>query len=223
VPEPNRRRLEFGACPRFWRRQQCHEAGVTSTGRMDGRPAGWPSGDLVLGDPTPTGVRLAAPAHRLGRQLMPVCRHLIAGFLSISAAAFAENQGGLLQRAQQGSLLPRTIITPGGVKLTPGVSGGMLHGLELGASPRSNAAAVTSSRSTSAGPSNSAFLGLSRGTLGCGARNTDGNVRVNQDCGFRPQNETSIKVNPNDFDNLIGGMNDYRTGEGFQGFAFSID
>jgi len=154
---------------------------------------------------------------------MPVCRHLIAGFLSISAAAFAENQGGLLQRAQQGSLLPRTIITPGGVKLTPGVSGGMLHGLELGASPRSNAAAVTSSRSTSAGPSNSAFLGLSRGTLGCGARNTDGNVRVNQDCGFRPQNETSIKVNPNDFDNLIGGMNDYRTGEGFQGFAFSID
>jgi len=37
-------------------------------------------------------------------------------------------------------------------------------------------------------------LKISQGTLGCRARNTDGNVRVNQDCTFRRQAEELIKI-----------------------------
>jgi len=65
---------------------------------------------------------------------------------------------------------------------------------------------------TSGPSSTGTLLGLSRGTNGCGARNNDGNVRVNQDCGFRGQAEEIIKFNPADPDNLIGGMNDGRIG-----------
>jgi hypothetical protein len=48
--------------------------------------------------------------------------------------------------------------------------------------------------------------------LSCARRNTDGNVRVNQDCGYRQQAEELIKWNPRDPNNLIAGMNDLRQG-----------
>jgi len=51
-----------------------------------------------------------------------------------------------------------------------------------------------------------------RGTLGCGNRNTNGNVRVNQDCSFRRQAEEDITYNPRDPNNLVAGQNDSRVG-----------
>ncbi|HEY3194917.1 MAG TPA: hypothetical protein VGK42_06740, partial [Candidatus Dormibacteraeota bacterium] len=48
--------------------------------------------------------------------------------------------------------------------------------------------------------------------IGCGTRNTNGNVRVNQDCSFRRQAETDITFNPADPTNLLAGQNDSRVG-----------
>src|SRR5690349_5061242 len=133
---------------------------------------------------------------------------------TILAVLFASGTPGLQDRALSGQLDARPLEG----KRLPRISGGMMHALRQGAGAA--AAAALQSRS---GGTDARDLGLSRGTLGCGARNTDGNVRVNQDCGYRPQNETIIKYDPNDTDNFVAGMNDYRTGEGFQGFAFSLD
>lgn len=66
-------------------------------------------------------------------------------------------------------------------------------------------------------------LGVSARTLGCRARNGDGNVRVNQDCTFRRQAEEIIKVNPVDPRNLIAGQNDSRIGYNKCGFDYSFD
>ena len=50
------------------------------------------------------------------------------------------------------------------------------------------------------------------GTLGCGNRDSHGNVRVNQDCSFRRQAEEDITYNPLDPNNLTAGQNDSRVG-----------
>ena len=60
-------------------------------------------------------------------------------------------------------------------------------------------------------------------TVGCGNRNPDGNVRVNQDCGFRSQAEEGIAFNPVNPNNLIAGMNDGRVGFNQCSIAFSLD
>ena len=66
-------------------------------------------------------------------------------------------------------------------------------------------------------------LKISQGTLGCHARNTDGNVRVNQDCTFRRQAEEQIKINPSDPSNIVAGQNDSRIGYNKCGFDYSFD
>lgn len=66
-------------------------------------------------------------------------------------------------------------------------------------------------------------LGAAANSLGCSARNSDGNVRVNQDCTFRRQAEESIKVNPANPLNLIAGQNDSRIGFNHCGFDYSFD
>ncbi len=68
-----------------------------------------------------------------------------------------------------------------------------------------------------------AELGVSPETLGCRIRNTNGNVRVNQDCTFRRQAEESIEINPSDPTNLIAGQNDSRIGYNKCGFDYSFD
>jgi hypothetical protein len=65
--------------------------------------------------------------------------------------------------------------------------------------------------------------GLSAGTLGCSGRTSRGNVRVNQDCGFRLQSEEGIAYNPSNPDNLLAGMNDERQGRNQCGIGFSLD
>jgi hypothetical protein len=66
-------------------------------------------------------------------------------------------------------------------------------------------------------------IGGGQATLGCAKRNSDGNVRVNQDCSFRRQAEEDITYNPADPKNLVGGQNDSRVGFNQCGIDFSID
>ena len=54
--------------------------------------------------------------------------------------------------------------------------------------------------------------GGTHGTLGCGNRDSHGNVRVNQDCSFRRQAEEDITYNPVNPSNLTAGQNDSRVG-----------
>jgi hypothetical protein len=79
--------------------------------------------------------------------------------------------------------------------------------------------------SSQAAPTNSASVvpGLSTGTLGCSGRTSHGNVRVNQDCGFRLQSEEGIAYNPVDPKNLVAGMNDERQGRNQCGIGYSLD
>ena len=65
--------------------------------------------------------------------------------------------------------------------------------------------------------------GLSPTTLGCSGRTSNGNARVNQDCGYRLQSEEGITYNPTNPDNLLAGMNDERQGRNQCGIAFSLD
>jgi len=64
---------------------------------------------------------------------------------------------------------------------------------------------------------------VSADTLGCRNRNTNGSVRVNQDCTFRRQAEELIKINPTDSRNVIAGQNDSRIGYNKCGFDYSFD
>jgi hypothetical protein len=155
-----------------------------------------------------------------------------------------------LARAANGQLKVVTLPTPAGPKNLPGLSSGLLQAARATAAQRAAAVAAPAPAAPAtsglaapltpadpavspdpvilddAGGRGGAFgsgLGLSRGALGCGARNTDGNVRVNQDCGFRGQAEEIIKFNPADPDNLIAGMNDSRIGFNHCGFAWSTD
>jgi hypothetical protein len=66
-------------------------------------------------------------------------------------------------------------------------------------------------------------VGISRSSLGCGNRNPDGNVRVNQDCSYRLQGEEIVKFNPADPRNLVAGMNDERQGFNLNAFGYSLN
>jgi hypothetical protein len=65
--------------------------------------------------------------------------------------------------------------------------------------------------------------GSTGGTLGCGNRESHGNVRVNQDCTYRRQAEEDITYNPVDPNNLVGGQNDSRVGFNQCGIDWSTD
>ncbi len=69
----------------------------------------------------------------------------------------------------------------------------------------------------------SASLGSGPGSLGCSRRDSEGNTRVNQDCGFRRQAEETITFNPLDPDNLLAGQNDSRVGFNQCGIDWSTD
>src|SRR5207237_620904 len=140
--------------------------------------------------------------------------------------------------------LPRAqVAKPGGVTLLPTFSAALVQAASSALAARSGATRAAT-RATGpaqvqppADPAITALpllvgekgepsgpdIGLSRGTIGCGRRNSDGNVRVNQDCGFRGQAEELIKANPIDPDNFIAGMNDGRIGFNHCGFAWTLD
>jgi hypothetical protein len=104
----------------------------------------------------------------------------------------------------------------GGEKALPSPSGGVLEAAPALRGPAARAARAH--RRAGGGT-----LGITPGTLGCGARNRDGNVRVNQDCTFRRQAEEVIKFNPADPSNLIAAQNDSRIGYNHCGIDYSFD
>jgi len=66
-------------------------------------------------------------------------------------------------------------------------------------------------------------LGMTQGSLGCSNRDSNDNVRVNQDCTFRRQAEETITYNPADPNNLLAGQNDSRVGFNQCGIDWSTD
>lgn len=60
-------------------------------------------------------------------------------------------------------------------------------------------------------------------SLGCGRRDSSGNVRVNQDCTYRRQAEEEILYDPARPDNLVAGQNDSRVGFNQCGTDFSTN
>jgi hypothetical protein len=124
-----------------------------------------------------------------------------------------------LKQAAKGQIRAPVFTTSDGIEReAPFLSGGLLATMAgtLDEADRGEQADEASSADIAA-------LAISQGTLGCRTRNTDGNVRVNQDCGFRRQAEALIKINPIDPRNIIAGQNDSRIGFNHCGFDFSLD
>jgi hypothetical protein len=124
-------------------------------------------------------------------------------------------------RAATGKAKPAVIRTDAGiVRKLPSLSGGLIataKGVVLGGTDREAAA-------DAANPQDVEQLRAERDTLGCGKRNSaEINIRVNQDCTFRRQAETIIKLNPTDSNNVIAGFNDSRIGYNHCGFAYSFN
>jgi hypothetical protein len=118
-------------------------------------------------------------------------------------------------------LVTLKVKTPSGsiakvVKLGPQFSGGLLSSVAPPAAAPRRSASVPQSASSS-------NLGQSQGTVGCSGRNAGRDVRVNQDCGFQMQSETSIAFNPIEPSNLIAGYNDFAAGSNLCGAAWSTD
>jgi hypothetical protein len=161
-----------------------------------------------------------------------------AGVLAAAWVATASGGRGpvlVLHDAAQGTIQPaklteRTVVQGKVQEVTkrlPFISPGTLYSasdITSGPTPpgalaaaRSQAAASPSQASSSPVP------GLSATTLGCSGRTSNGNVRVNQDCGYRLQSEEGITFNPTNPNNLLAGMNDERQGRNQCGIAFSLD
>ena len=141
--------------------------------------------------------------------------------------AFAQGtRNSLLQQAVKGTLqAPKIYMTSGSTILTktvPFFSSGMLAAAQaaIDAAEKQTGSAADADSVNEARPSD---LGLSSGTVACGERESRGNNRVNQDCTFRFQAEEGIAFNPADRNNLLGGMNDGRSGFNQCGIAFSTD
>jgi hypothetical protein len=60
-------------------------------------------------------------------------------------------------------------------------------------------------------------------SLGCGNRDSAGNTRVNQDCGYRRQAEEDITYNTSDPNSIVAGQNDSRVGFNQCGIDFSTN
>jgi hypothetical protein len=165
---------------------------------------------------------------------VPLRLALVGAAATLTVVLVANASGGrgpalTLRDAAQGRLQPARITehavvrgqTRTVVKRLPFISAGTLSAaLDTTGGPLSPAAQAPAAPSSRLG---GPVPGLSAGTLGCSGRTSHGNVRVNQDCGFRLQSEEGIAYNPTNPDNLLGGMNDERQGRNQCGIAFSLD
>lgn len=140
---------------------------------------------------------------------------MITGLL-VSTPITASAKDSPIKRAAQGLLRPAVIKAPGlsatstVAKTAPFFSSGLLQ-------------AAQESLDRADASSGEGTLSVSQTSLGCAHRNPDGNVRVNQDCTYRRQAETTIAVNPMDPNNLIAGQNDSRVGYNHCGIDYSFD
>jgi hypothetical protein len=152
------------------------------------------------------------------------------GALSIAAGALTATapvlpvaaKDSILKQVAKGEFKTPIVQTKEGARKLPALSGSLVEAATSAFQAQGSAAraqAQAQSRADGAGSG----LAASPTTLGCGQRNTNGNVRVNQDCTFRRQAEESITFNPADPNNLIAGQNDSRIGYNHCGFDYSLD
>lgn len=173
--------------------------------------------------------------------MFSVARHVcnfamaMATLLVAGVGVAQQKTGNILQDAASGALRPASIPVnaPAGaaskiraaatrpqVKTMPFFSSGLLNAAHQ---------AVTFSdflqeRQDAAGfGANDNPVAISRDTLGCAHRNSDGDVRVNQDCTYRSQAEEKIVFNPAQPSNLVAGLNDGRVGFNQCSIAWSLD
>ncbi|MDQ6712877.1 MAG: hypothetical protein M3Z28_06760, partial [Candidatus Dormibacteraeota bacterium] len=145
---------------------------------------------------------------------------LAVGALSATTSLLpASAKDSPLVQAAKNELKVPAIRSGGMVRQVPTFSAALVESAKSALLARSGrAAAQANGRNGSGGG-----LAVSPTTLGCGKRNTDGNVRVNQDCTFRRQAEEIIKFNPADPSNLIAGTNDNRIGYNHCAFDYSFN
>lgn len=134
--------------------------------------------------------------------------------------AVVSAKDGIVKQVADGKVKLPALGTGAGRQVV-GISGGTLTASRVGPLPSSGD--IRDEEADAANPNDIATLAISQGTLGCRTRNTDGDVRVNQDCTFRRQAEEIVKVNPSDTRNLIAGQNDSRIGYNKCGFDYSFD
>jgi hypothetical protein len=146
---------------------------------------------------------------------------ILAGALSAatSSAIPAAAQGNILLKIAKGQFRTPSAQTKYGLRKLPALSGSLV---EAATSAYEAQQGQGQAQANSRANGNSG-LGVSPETLGCGDRNSDGDVRVNQDCTYRRQAEEIIKFNPADPRNLIAGQNDSRVGYNHCGFDYSFN
>jgi hypothetical protein len=131
---------------------------------------------------------------------------------------------GIAAQAERGTLQINYVSTKDGTKALPTISGAMATGLReayLGSQAAAAAQAPATAAEAAAGAAPN--IGLTTRTLGCSARNSDGSVRVNQDCSYRRQAEETIRFNPANPNNLVAGQNDSRIGYNHCGIDYSTN
>ena len=146
-----------------------------------------------------------------------------AGLLTalLVSPAIVSAKDSLVKQAADGKIKPLVIGAGGVTRQVRGLSGGVLDSAKgAPAAQREVGAAAPVAPAPSTAPQQ---LGVAADALGCGRRDSDGNVRVNQDCTFRRQAEEIIKINPTNARNIIAGQNDFRVGFNHCGFDFSFD
>ena len=138
---------------------------------------------------------------------------LLSSFLLLPLRPAAANDG-VIKQAARGDLKVVTLKAGNVIRRLPSFSAGMLASAKE---------ALQSSEPNIVGAATTRAAQPSFGTLGCGNRNTGGNIRVNQDCTYRRQAEESITFNPTNPRNLVAGQNDSRIGFNHCGFDYSFN
>ena len=143
---------------------------------------------------------------------------VMAGALSATTAVLpVAAKDSVLLKVAKGELPIPAIHTKGETRQLPAVSGSLADAARAAYLTQEGAGRANAQNPNGGGPT------VSPGTLGCGQRNSDGDVRVNQDCTYRRQAEEIIKFNPADPTNLIAGQNDSRVGYNHCGFDYSFN
>jgi hypothetical protein len=155
---------------------------------------------------------------RLARGTTVLAAAALLGGLIVTPASVSARDS-IVKQSADGRIKPVVIDTGSVRRQVHGISGSLLAAV----SPQTVESEGRAQEGERTGPEVSGQFAVSRGTLGCSQRNSSANVRVNQDCTFRPQQETDIAINPTNAQNLALGMNDLRIGTNHCGFAFTFD
>ncbi|HEX6350476.1 MAG TPA: hypothetical protein VF160_13930 [Candidatus Dormibacteraeota bacterium] len=132
--------------------------------------------------------------------------------------ASADNENTIVKVAK-GKVHAAQIPTAAGLRTLPQISAGTVSAAQKAPDVDNTDVRADNTAEGSAIDS----LGVARESLGCSDRNSDGDVRVNQDCTYRRQAEEIIKYNVKDPNNLVAGQNDSRVGFNHCGFDYSFN